>query len=504
VEKVAGGYLDQLIGRRFIQPIRISYNNEVVSFAVHDAVHDLIAHKSAEENFIVAIDYSRKNVSLSHKVRRLSLLFGDARYAQIPINIRKSQVRSLRFFGLFECMPCIAEFKLLRVLNLQLSSKSGNDDNPVNLTGISKLFQLRYLKIACDVCIELPNHGLQFLETLDIMDARLACVPWDIHLPHLVHLNLPVERNFLDWPISLGSLGKLNSLQDLHLTSTSSSFSSDVPFSSKHLDRRMEALGSLLGGHGNLKTIVVAHGSSIKNIVVGSTSKATIYWDGMSPPPLLQRFELSSHSGIRFLRIPRWVGELGNLCILKIAVRVLRIYCVDILRGLPALTALSLNVERAPIDKIIFDKAGFSVLKYFKLRFETGIAWLEFEAGAMPNLWRLKLVFNAIPRMDQNLVFFNHDRPAIHQCGAAAISIERMPGLREVSVKFGGTASDLEYAVRAVVNHPSNPTVNMQLVGYSSNLDGSRKRKQQPYDILNEQPDEHDKRLVRPTDKRYQ
>jgi hypothetical protein len=93
----------------------------------------------------------------------------------------------------------------------------------------------------------------------------------------------------------------------------------------------------------------------------------------------------------------------------------------------------------------------------------------------------------------------------IHQCGAAVISIEHMPGLREISVKFGGgTTSAIEYALTGVVNHPSNPTINMQLGGYSSNLDGSRKRKQQLYDILNEQPDARDKRLVRTTDKRYQ
>lgn len=474
VEKIAGGYLDQLIGRRFIQPICINYIDEVVSFAVHDAVHDLIAQKSSEENFIVAIDYSRKNVSLSYKVRRLSLLFGDARYAQTPTNIRKSQVRSLRFFGLFECMPCIADFKLLRVLNLQLSGHRGVDDDTVDLTGISELLRLRYLKIACDVCIELPDHGLQFLETLDIMDARLACVPWDIHLQHLLHLNLRVERNLLD--ISIKSLGKLNNLQDLHLTSSSSS-SSYTPPSSEHPDRSIEALGSLLGGHGNLKTVVVSHGSSVKNIVVGGASKTTIYWDDISLPPLLQRFELSPHSGIIFSRIPTWVGELGNLCILKIAVRVLRIYCVHILSGLPALTALSLNVETTPIDKIIFDRAGFLVLKYFKLRFMSGIASVEFKADAIPSLWKLKLVLNDIPQMDES------------QHGTTFISIEHMPGLKEIFAKIGGVApnADAVSALRTVLsNHLSNPTINVQLVD-SFYGDKSTEQKQQPDEILEEE-----------------
>nr|UBY07470.1 NBS-LRR disease resistance protein [Dasypyrum villosum] len=505
IEKAAGLCFDALIDRRFIQPIYTNYNNKVLSCRVHEVVYDLIAQKSAEENFIVVVDHNRKNIALSHKVRRLSLNFGDSIYAKTPANITKSQIRSFRFFGLFECMPCIREFKVLRVLNLQLYGHRGDND-PIDLTGISELFQLRYLKITSDVCIKLPNQirKLQCLETLDIMDApRVTAVPWDIiNLPHLLHLTLPVGTYLLDLIgsmtdsiISLWSLGKLNYLQDLHLTSSST-------HPSYHLERSVEALGYLIGGHGNLKTIVVAHGSSAKNTLDRGAPEVTISWDRMAPPPLLQRFECP-HSCFIFYRIPKWVTELGNLCILKIAVKELHMICVGTLRGLHALTDLSLYVETAPIDKIIFDKAGFSVLKYCKLRFAAGIAWLKFEADAMPSLWKLKLVFNAIPRMDQNLVFFYHDRPAILQSGAAVVSVEHMPGLRVISAKFGGAASDLEYASRTVVsNHPSNPTINMQLVCYGSNGDRSRKRKHQPNDVVKEQPDEYDKRLERPAEKR--
>ncbi|KAE8796915.1 B3 domain-containing protein [Hordeum vulgare] len=505
IEKAAGLCFDALIDRRFIQPIYTKYNNKVLSCTVHEVVHDLIAQKSAEENFIVVADHNRKNIALSHKVRRLSLIFGDTIYAKTPANITKSQIRSFRFFGLFECMPCITEFKVLRVLNLQLSGHRGDND-PIDLTGISELFQLRYLKITSDVCIKLPNQmqKLQYLETLDIMDApRVTAVPWDIiNLPHLLHLTLPVDTYLLDWissmtdsVISLWTLGKLNYLQHLHLTS-----SSTCP--SYHLERSVEALGYLIGGHGKLKTIVVAHVSSAQNTVVRGAPEVTISWDRMSPPPLLQRFECP-HSCFIFYRIPKWVTELGNLCILKIAVKELHMICLGTLRGLHALTDLSLYVETAPIDKIIFDKAGFSVLKYCKLRFAAGIAWLKFEADAMPSLWKLMLVFNAIPRMDQNLVFFHHSRPAMHQRGGAVIIVEHMPGLRVISAKFGGAASDLEYASRTVVsNHPSNPTINMQLVCYSSNGKRSRKRKQQPYDVVKGQPDEYAKRLERPAEKR--
>ncbi|XBI33846.1 hypothetical protein VPH35_119749 [Triticum aestivum] len=446
-EKVAESYLYQLIGRSFIQPICVNYNNEVVSCQVHGMVHDLITHKSAEENFIVAIDYScQKNVSLSHKARRLSLVFGDARYAKTPANIRKSQVRSVRFSGLLESMPCFTEFKLVRVLNLQLSGHGRHDDDIADLTGISEMFQLRYLKIACDVCIKLPSHVLQYLGTLDITDARFAPVPWDVNFPRLLHLHfsLPVERDLFGWidgtrSPSLMSLGKLSYLKELHLTISSLS-------TLQHVAKNMESLGYLLGGHGNLKTIAVAHASSVKNTMA-----------------------------------------------LKTDILELMMNSVDILRGLPALTALSLYVETPPDDNIIFDKAGFSVLKYFKFTFMRGIAWVKFEAGAMPNLWKLKLVFNAIPPMDQQLILCsNHPQWKTFGHGTALISIDYMPGLREIFTKFGGAAADLEYVSRigVVSNHPTNPIIDVQLADSGSYVDESTETEITSTDNLEERPDE--------------
>ena len=60
MEKVAASYFNELINRRFIQTLCSKYNNEVLSCTVHDVVHDLIAHKSAEENFVVVV-YHKKD-----------------------------------------------------------------------------------------------------------------------------------------------------------------------------------------------------------------------------------------------------------------------------------------------------------------------------------------------------------------------------------------------------------------------------------------------------------
>ncbi|KAF7046799.1 hypothetical protein CFC21_055801 [Triticum aestivum] len=467
-EKVAENYLHQLIDRRFIQPVRTNYNNEVLSCAVHDTVHGLIAHKSAEQNFIVAIDNNEKNPALSHKARRLCLLSRYASYGKTPTNIMKSQVRSLRFVGLSDCMPCIQEFKLLRVLNLEITYNHGPSD-PVDLTGMSELYQLKYLKIACDVSIKLPNHGLQCLETLDIKDAvdtyfGGGCI---LHLPHLLHASLPFKNSHMRSMGNMAKFGNARYVEDLRLTSYSRDYID--------LEGLVEALGFLIGEYRNLRTVVVSHCSMVTNYVVCGDIN---YWDNMEPPPLLQRFEWSSPSGMFLDRIPRWFKELKHLSILKIAVRILETDCVDVLRGLHVLTALSLCVLKSPAYKIIFDKAGFSDLKYFKLKCISGIALLKFEADAMPNICKIKLVFNASPQMDQC------------KRGAAIIIIDHMPRLKEVSVKFGGTASDVEYAVRTFVNnHPSNPKISMQQVEYSSCDEENTKQKRQPDEIKEEERD---------------
>ncbi|KAE8795121.1 F-box/kelch-repeat protein SKIP11 [Hordeum vulgare] len=437
IEEVAGMYFDELADRRFIQPVSINFNNEVVSCTVYAVVHDLIVHKSAEKNFLVVVNYNRKNLTLSHKVHRLSLQLGDAKYAKIPSNIRKSQVRSLGFFGLVECMPCIGEFKLVRVLNLQLSGLChGNKDLSIDLSRVSELFHLKYLKIVCDVCIKLPKRmrGLQCLETLDVMDTpRGTYVPWDIiYLTRLLHLSLPPDTNLLDWFVGDDmSLCRPKHLQDLYISTPPSS-------DSGQLKRNMYAL-DLMYKHDSIKTVkLVAHGSSVS---YGDASKARVKWM-LNSIRHIQRFEVSPHSPVVFCRMHR---------------------------GLPALTALSLYVQKSPNVKIIFGTgAGFTALKYLKLRFMSGIAWLRFEADAMPNLWKLRLVFDAIPQIDQRLDLYSAcDQWKQYQHGNALISIEHMTGLREVSTKFGGAAADLQYVSRTigvVSNHPTNPIIDMQLV----------------------------------------
>lgn len=55
-EDVAEGYFNELVNRSIIQPVDTNYNDEVLSFRIHDMMLDLIIRKCREENFITAID----------------------------------------------------------------------------------------------------------------------------------------------------------------------------------------------------------------------------------------------------------------------------------------------------------------------------------------------------------------------------------------------------------------------------------------------------------------
>jgi hypothetical protein len=463
-EAMSRSYFDQLIGRGMIQPVHVNDNDEVLSCSVHYMVLDFVTHKSIEENFVTAIDHSQTTARLADKVRRLSLHFGNAE-ATSPTNMGLSQVRTLAFFGVAKCLPSIMDFGLLQVLILHLWA----DDESISFdfTRICELFRLRYLHVTCNATLEVPQtrmRGLQYLETLKI-DARVSAVPSDIiHLPGLLHLSFPVQTNlpngisrmtslctlgYFDLSVNsienVQSLSKLTNLRDLWLTY------STVPPS--YLKYKMDNMGFILPKLGNLRSLTLETSSITE---VGSSSMS-ISCDGLSiissPPKFLQRFEWLPRI-CTFSSLPEWIGRLDNLCILKIGVGELVWKDAYVLRGLPALTVLSLCVRTKPAGRIVFDKRGFSALKCFK--FWCRVPWLEFNVDAMPNLQKLQLGF---------------DTHGADQHGIIPVGIEHLSGLKKISAKIGGAGADdpdrraaesaLIYAIKM---HPTHPSFSIQCV----------------------------------------
>lgn len=469
---VAKIYFDELIIRGLIQPVDINYNNEVLSCTVHHIVLDFIRYKSKEENFITIMDYFQARPGNLDKVRRLSMQFGSVKGAKISAgSIRMSQIRSLVYFGFFKCVPSVTEYALLRVLILHVWADK--DKICFDLSSIQELFRLRYLKVACNVGVKFPSKigRLQYLETLDL-DARVVGFPLDIvQLQNLLHVRLPRETNMpngnmpngIDKMTSLRSLaylqlsdssrdnvlrlGKLTNLQDLHLTCSGIVQTDRVVVN-------LKSLGSIMEKLRKLKSLILDGGASTTSIPCDDLSILSY------PPPNLQKLELSPQFFI-FPSLPEWIGKLSKLCNLKIAVRDLPRNNIDIIKRLTTLTVLSLSVRTTPADRIVFDK-GFHGIRYFK--FTSTAPCLSFAEGAMVNVVRLKLVFNA---------------SSIEEYDLTSVCFQYLTSLKDISVKFGDTSSYLPSGrnaaesalVAAVSKHPSSPIVNVKwTVGISSDV----------------------------------
>lgn len=510
-EEVARSYFGELVNRGMIQPVDINCNDEILSCTVHYMVLHFVRDKSMEENFCIAVDHSQTTIKLADKVRRLALHFSNVEDATPPGPecMRLSKLRSMVFSGFPKCMPSIVDFRFLQVLTLKLlvepdkmsDNLTASDDLCVNitepddlsdnrsecdgdlrynLTEISELFRLRYFHLdACNMSVLLPVQirQLKYLVAWEIY-AEVTAVPSDIvDLPGLLYLSIPSEAHLptgIDRMTSLRTLGlfnlnknssetimglsKLTNLQELRLTCDT--------LQPGNLEKNLDCLGVIVRKLRNLKrvTLVPAASSLVNTQNDGGSSSMSISWPGFSiqplSPALLQTLELSRHCCI-FSTLPEWTKELTNLCILKIAVKRLSRKSIDILKGLPSLAALSLflwTAYTAPA-RIMFDDEGFSVLNYFK--FVCATPCLEFLDGAMPNVRKLKLGFNA---------------NRLEQYSLGDTGFDRLTGLTEISTKIGGTGTANEHDIRSaalsilttvVAKHPSNPIINVQRVDWN-------------------------------------
>lgn len=451
---VAQGYFIELARRGMIQAVDTNDEGEVLSCTVHHMVLDLIRRKSMEDNFVTTVDKFPSALVLPDMVRRLSIQFGDAKAAKIPENMFLSQVLSLLYFGSFECAPSTGDYVFLQVLNLHIWA---DQEKTFDLTTISKLCWLKHFKVECNTTVNLPAkvQMLQNLGTLEV-DAPLSVVPSDIFaLKSLLHLCLPSQvtlpdgivhmtslRRLGDFSLNTNStdnvlgLGKLINLCDLRLTCST--------VKPGGLIGNMKHFGSILGDFEQLKSLIID--SETPNVGISCDCLSSV----SCGPVLLERVEFPRN--FIFPSLPKWFGDLEKLCILKVTVRETSTEDINILKGLNALTSLSIYVSITPKARIVFDKEGFTVLKYFK--FTSAALCLTFDLGAMPKIKRLKLRFDA---------------NKFEQSDIRQASIDNLLGLKEVSAKIGilgtiesGTKVALLMAIFGT--HPSRPIINVQSV----------------------------------------
>ncbi|KAK3139758.1 hypothetical protein QOZ80_5AG0389660 [Eleusine coracana subsp. coracana] len=395
-EEVAENFFNELINRNMIQPAGFEYG-ELTYCQVHDVMLDFILSKAIEENFITMIGEQRSTKG-TFEVRRLCLQFEYAHL--VPANMNLSQIRSLTIFRFPGTMPYLSRFELLRVLDLYCEKNDGTDEC-LEFSVICKLFQLRYFRITRYQLILNHVGELTHLETLDIGDAIVTSIPSDIvRLKSLRHLVIPTDTklpkgirnmgalhalgffNLAENPAdNIRDLGDLTNLRDLDLIGTKQILKAQGPCGKQKLNSLISSLGKLA----NLRSLHVCS-SSIDSKLASPKCDFLSCW--FPVPRNLQRLTLSFCT---ITKIPEWISQLDNLTSLKIRVKELQRYGVELLGELPCLAYLDLSVSKEPKEDIIFHRNAYPRLREFG--FACTFSSVTFEPWSMAKLQVLHLMF---------------------------------------------------------------------------------------------------------------
>jgi disease resistance protein RPM1 len=438
-EDVAVSYFNELINKSMIQPVDRGSNKygEVLTCRVHDIMLDVIRSKIEEENFVSVLNDPEVVLGMHRNIRRASLQCSgeECRVTSAMVNGSLSKVRSVYAIGRFSCQSLMF-LKYVRVLHLDIGF-GGKD--VLDLTGISSLFLLRYLKVVGDMKVELPSQigKLQQLETLDLGESD-SKLPSDLaSLPLLLHLIVYPDTVFPDGigrlrllrTIRRFDLGK-NSMENIEGLGEMTNLR-DFEFIWRGEDlvegaRRMDVLRSSLERiSGSLR-------------VLKSWGRGDLDgWSTFSPPPIhLQEMWMS---GWTFPTIPEWFGHLRDLQTLCFFVSGagLKDDGVAILAGLPSLVYLNLDSMDPLEERVHIPGTGsgmaFPALELFQLSCERPL--LTFESGAMPMLKELHLAL---------------DLSNCESGGSVVDGIEHLPaGLRKMKLEIYGGRAEYKDALKS-------------------------------------------------------
>ncbi|TVU43829.1 hypothetical protein EJB05_10327, partial [Eragrostis curvula] len=338
-------------------------------------------------------------------IRRLTVDLRDKEVEMTVManNRHLSQVRSLSIFGGNCRIPDLMEFKFMRVLFLDVSSLKTTTD----LTGINHLSQLTYLRVkgryGTKVLLPAQIRGLRFLETLDLSELSLFEGLTEIaDVPCLSHVSVNwTERVRL--PDGINKVKSLLTLRyfDLGMSSTESVTGLGELTALSELFLHYNNGGIVAG---NVVSLIAALVTSLKklgnlkNLWLQNYSSKVYSGDALlessfSPP--FCNIEVLYPRLLIFSSFPRWIGHLRCLRELRLHVKQMHQEDFDIIGiKLTSLFVLNLRVVRIPTERIMIGgSTGFKVLRRFMFDCD-GVSCLTFEAGAMPDLQQLILLFD--------------------------------------------------------------------------------------------------------------
>uniref|UniRef100_A0ACD5TTM0 Uncharacterized protein n=1 Tax=Avena sativa TaxID=4498 RepID=A0ACD5TTM0_AVESA len=453
----------ELLERSLIQPVEINKYGKVKTCRVHDVVLDFIISKSIEDNFVTYVGVPILSIGRQLKVRRLSLQVCRQSNSIVPnVGLILSHVRSLSMFGDSIEIPCLDQFRHLRVLDFGGCHQLEN----VHLENIGRLSELRYLNLRWATGVwELPKQigHLRCLEMLDLRYTRIGELPASIvDLGRLVHL---LTDNGVKFPDAIAKMQALETLKRVGVLKQSLNFlqelgqlrnlrSLDLDFSGD------SSVGIFEDTTGVKEECKKALASSLHSLGTQNLGCLTIFsrtnflnHSPVCPIPVSLRKLVICDSTVP--RVTNWVGSLINLQKLRLRVEGIGHEDLGVLGSLPALLTLDLIGTTMSRDKLsVRGEAGFRCLKHFGYDMTFHGMDLMFAAGGMPKLETLVIIFDS------------DKTKSLSASGAAFdFGIENLPCLVTVTCRVhaylrgrDAAKTAMEKAARA---HPNRPTLSI-------------------------------------------
>ncbi|PAN43034.1 hypothetical protein PAHAL_8G206000 [Panicum hallii] len=441
-------YIEELVNRSMIQPVKLDGNSKTITCRVHDMVLDLTNFLSNEEHFLTKLG-GQKEISPPNKIRRLSLnkINQEEEVKQLG-TMDFSHVRSLTVSSKdFHLIPNLSTFPVLRVLDLRKCLEVKDH----HFKDICNMFHLRYLSINANSITYFPKEiqNLQFLQVLHITRMHVIKMPSTIiHLQQLQRLwvspfiRLPdgfgklkslqeVKGTvIIESPSMLHDLGSLTELRTLAVDFRDWDDSYEKPF--------IQCLSNLV----NLKSMRIQ----------GQISSLYSECDSLDPGPQeLCSIYMDAVHGLN--AVPRWMSSLCFLSSLNIELLSLGEQNLQVLGSIPSLSDLRIIVKEPTQDRderLVIGKCyPFQCLT--RLVISYGSMEVVFAPGAMQHLKELYLEFCV--------------QGAVHKFGDANFGLENLSSLEHVTVKIkldSSTPKEVEAVVdeiqKAVDMNPGKPT----------------------------------------------
>ncbi|KAF8665968.1 hypothetical protein HU200_054055 [Digitaria exilis] len=409
-DQAAEHYWDELLTRGFITPVEISAEANIKSCTLHHEVHKFIAKISRDVNILetnLPTEWSHR-LSIHNRIGRLKTHSEDQRK------------------GIVSSLPSLAtspQWKLLKVLDLE--GCHGLEKR--HLKSICKILLLKYLSLRNTDVTELPKKikELQGLETLDIRQTMTASNDAGTSEESIATVNMPlcIER-----------MKNLEILSHVQVTKTGSELVGITEL------LKLRKLGVVLQGNNaklsDLFSQIEKLEECLRSLSIRMDQTAVPEnHDATSLPQFIERLNIS---GIAAGRLPLLVQEHHQLSKMTLSQTYLKKDDISIIGKLHGLRWLRLQNKSYTERELAFRADEFQSLNFVLVEVSE-VSNISFAHGTAPKLERIVWSFATM----EALSGINH----LHKLKMLELNGD----------------CNLDLIEEELVDHPSNPRVNMDM-----------------------------------------